>query len=188
MSPTYDAGALMKAIKQPAPPGSPYALPVPGTEREGRSPVYRHWRFQNGPLLETFHPSLQTFHDLFENSLAKRRNKQCLGWRPWNPATKTWEEHYVWMTYGEVGERRKNFGAGIVEVHQRAGITQDKYGVGLWAQNRPEWQITGQSCSIVVHIPNPRYYGWLLTGDPRSRARLTVALVRLPLRDTRARG
>jgi long-chain acyl-CoA synthetase len=46
------------------------------------------------------------------------------------------------LTYGEVAERRKNFGAGIVELHHQVGVTEDKYAVGLWAQNRPEWQIT----------------------------------------------
>lgn len=143
MAPTYDAGSLLKDLRAPPPPGSPYALPVPGSERENRTPAYRHFRFLDRPLLETFHPSMQTFHDLFENSLARRGNRHCLGWRPWNPTKKAWEEHYVWTTYAEVGERRKNFGAGIVELHRRVGITEDKFGVGLWAQNRPEWQITG---------------------------------------------
>lgn len=144
MAPAQDAATLLKPLGAAPPPGTPYAMPVPGTEREGRTGAYRHWKFQNGPLLDTFHPSMRTFHDIFENSLERRRNKRCLGSRPWNPATKTFDGHYVWMTYGDVGERRKNLGAGIVEVHKRAGITQDKYGVGIWAQNRAEWQITGQ--------------------------------------------
>lgn len=143
--PTADAATLLQQYSAPPPPGSPYSVPVPGTEREGRSAVYRNWRFQTGPLLDSFHPSIRTFHDAFENSLARRRNKRCLGSRPWNPATKTWEPRYTWMTYAEVGERRENLGAGIVEVHQAAGVTQEKYGVAIWAQNRAEWQITGKS-------------------------------------------
>jgi len=132
----------IKTISTPPPPGTPYALPIPGTERPNRTPIYRHWRFQNGPLLETYDPSIRTVHDLFEYSVGQNPNNRCLGWRPWNPTTKTWEPRYVWITYAEVAERRKNLGAGIVELHHRVGHKADKYGVGLWAQNRPEWQIT----------------------------------------------
>lgn len=39
--------------------------------------------------------------------------------------------------------RRKNFGAGLVHLHKQAGVTEESYAVGLWCQNRPEWQITG---------------------------------------------
>jgi len=137
-----DTAEYIRTIAQPPPPGTPYALPVPGTERPNRTPIYRHWRFVNQPLLETYDPAHQTLHDLFEHAVSKNPSKKCLGWRPWNPATKTWEPKYVWINYAEVAERRKNLGAGIVELHHRIGVTDDKYAVGLWAQNRPEWQIT----------------------------------------------
>lgn len=132
----------IETIATPPPAGSPYALPIPGTERPNRTPIYRHWRFQNGPLLETFNPKHQTIHELFEYSVSQNPKNRCLGWRPWNPVTQTWEPKYVWLTYAEVAERRKNFGAGIVELHHRIGVKDEKYAVGLWAQNRPEWQIT----------------------------------------------
>jgi long-chain acyl-CoA synthetase len=128
----------------PPPPGTPYAGPIPGTELENRSPIYRHWRFLDQPLLETFDPAQQTLHDLYEEAVRKWAGKQCLGWRPWNPTTGTWENKYVWLTYAQVAERRKNLGAGIVELHEKAGISSGKYGVGLWSQNRPEWQISGK--------------------------------------------
>ena len=47
------------------------------------------------------------------------------------------------MNYATVQRRRTEFGAGLVELHRRVGVTKRKYGVGLWCQNRPEWQITG---------------------------------------------
>lgn len=142
MAPKQDTAAYINTIAQPPPPGSPYALPIPGTERPNRTPIYRHWRFLNGPLLETFDPAHRTIHDLFEVSVASVPRNKCLGYRPWNPNTKTWENKFVWSTYAEVAERRKNYGAGIVEIHQRIGVKEDKYAVGIWAQNRPEWQIT----------------------------------------------
>ena len=69
---------------------------------------------------------------------------KCLGHRPYDPVKKSWG-NYVWMDYQTVQRRKANFGAGIVELHKQAGITDEKYGVGLWCQNRPEWQITGAS-------------------------------------------
>lgn len=40
-----------KAISLPPPPGSPYSIPLVGTEQSDRSPVYRHWNFQHELLL-----------------------------------------------------------------------------------------------------------------------------------------
>ncbi|CAN8103747.1 unnamed protein product [Discula destructiva] len=146
MRPNAEAKALIERTSAPPPPGSPYALPVPGSERENRTAIYRNWAFRDGPLLERLEPHVQTFHDLFEDAWQARPHQRALGWRPWNPATKTWGPQYVWMTYGEVAERRKNLGAGIVELHQRIGTAAPKFGVGIWAQNRPEWQITELAC------------------------------------------
>ncbi|KAB5582592.1 long-chain fatty acid CoA ligase-like protein [Coniochaeta sp. 2T2.1] len=137
-----DADAYKQLLATPPPPGTPYAGPIPGSEKEGRSAIYRHWRFINQPLLENFYPDQQSVHDMFEASVKKMGNSQCLGWRPWNPVTRTWEAKYVWQSYNEVAERRKNLGAGVVELHESGGIKTGKYGVGLWAQNRPEWQIS----------------------------------------------
>ena len=138
-----DPEALAKFLKNPPPPGSPHCLPVPGSEREGRTAVYRHWRFVDTPLLQTVDPRILSSHDSFELAAKKRPNGRCLGSRPWDPVTKTFGK-YTWMTYGETALRRKNFGAGLVELHKKAGITTEKYGVGLWCQNRPEWQISGE--------------------------------------------
>ncbi|TEA16594.1 Long chain acyl-CoA synthetase 7 [Colletotrichum sidae] len=142
MALTKDTAAYIQELANPPPPGSPYGVPVPGSEREGRSAIYRHWRFRDGPLLSTFDPAIQTVHDLFEDAVRRRPNARCLGHRAWNPAAKNWENKYTWITYADVAERRKNFGAGLVEIHHKVGITDDNYGVGLWSQNRPEWHIT----------------------------------------------
>lgn len=47
------------------------------------------------------------------------------------------------MDFATVQKRRANFGVGIKHVVKEAGVLDQKYGVGLWCQNRPEWQITG---------------------------------------------
>jgi len=137
-----DSSAIIQELKQPPPPGSPYGVPIPGSERPGRSAIYRHWRFRDQPLLTTFDPEIQTLHDVFEAAVRKFPNNRCLGARQWNQATRTWGDKFEWITYAETAERRKNFGAGVVEIHKAINHPADKYGVGLWAQNRPEWQIT----------------------------------------------
>jgi len=106
-----DPDALVKVLKAPPPHGSPYSLPIPGTEKEGRTSIYRHWRFVNGPLLQTLDPKILTAHDAFEASAKKRPHARCLGTRHWDAASKSFGG-YEWITYGEVATRRKNFGAG----------------------------------------------------------------------------
>ena len=141
-SQSQNPAAWVTAMKAPPPPGTPYSLPLPGSQREGRTPVYRHWRWVDKELPGTVDPNAPTAHDAFEQSVKRQPNSKCLGTRPYDPATKTFGK-YEWMTYGEVAVRRKNFGAGLVELHKKAGVTEEKYGVGLWCQNRPEWQIVG---------------------------------------------
>ncbi|RKF59210.1 Long chain acyl-CoA synthetase 7, peroxisomal [Golovinomyces cichoracearum] len=129
-----------------APPnGSPFSLPIPGSEKEDRTPIYRHWRFLDKPLLKTMDPKILTIHDTFEATLKTHRNQKCLGSRPWKVETQKFGD-YEWLTYGEVAKRRENFGKGLVELHRKAGVTAQKYGVGLWCQNRPEWQIADLGC------------------------------------------
>ena len=47
------------------------------------------------------------------------------------------------MDYATVQKRRANLGVGIKHVVKEAGVLDQKFGVGLWCLNRPEWQITG---------------------------------------------
>lgn len=87
-----------------------------------------------------------------------------MGSRGWDSNTKTFG-NYEWMTYAEVAERRKNFGSGIAALHQKAGVTGTQYGVGLWCQNRPEWQITGKLALILTYrmLANTTRLGMLVT-------------------------
>jgi long-chain acyl-CoA synthetase len=85
---------------------------------------------------------ISTPHEAFEAAVARYPKNKCLGHRPYDPVAKTFGP-YVWEDYETIGQRRKNFGAGLVHLHRQAGVTESKYGVGLWCQNRPEWQITG---------------------------------------------
>ncbi|PGH23128.1 hypothetical protein AJ80_02757 [Polytolypa hystricis UAMH7299] len=122
------------------PKGTPASLPIPGTEKPGRSRIYRHWKIGNGELLKTLDPEVRTVHDLFESSVKRNPKSPCLGFRPYDPATKT-HGPYQWMDYQTVGKRRAAVGVGLVEIHRQNGINDKSFGVGLWCQNRPEWQL-----------------------------------------------
>ncbi|KAI9655219.1 MAG: hypothetical protein M1831_004929 [Alyxoria varia] len=124
----------------PPPPGTPYSVPLPGSVKEGRSAVYRNWRFQD-ELLTQLDPSLKTSHDVFESTSTNFPKTPCLGWRPYDPTSKTFG-NYEWIDYQTVAKRREALGKGLIELHEQAGVTGAQYGIGIWCQNRPEWQLT----------------------------------------------
>ncbi|GAQ09013.1 long chain acyl-CoA synthetase 7, peroxisomal [Aspergillus lentulus] len=141
--PTHLARA--EELRQEPPKGTPYSVAIPGTEQPGRSKVYRAWNLQN-ELLKTLDPKILTAHDVFESTANRAPKAHCLGWRPYDPVTKTYGP-YQWMDYETVRNRRAAFGAGLVELHNKHGCGRSgPYGIGLWCQNRPEWQITDLAC------------------------------------------
>ncbi|KAI6381040.1 hypothetical protein MCOR25_001341 [Pyricularia grisea] len=141
-----DDESFIKWTSEQPPPGAPYALPVPNTQRPNRTPVYRHWKLTDGPLISRFSDKIRTMHEVFEDSAKRNANKKFLGWRAWNAEKRAHDPKYTYMTYAEGAARRKNIGAGIVELHKRIGVTTDKYGVGLWAPNCPQWQLFDLGC------------------------------------------
>ncbi len=128
-----------REYSKPPPKGNPYSIADPNTEVQGRSKVYRHWRFRDGPLTN-IDPSIQSIHDLFESTVHRVPHAPCLGHRPWN-STKAAFGPYEWIDYETVQQRKNALGAGLIELHSREGITGANYGIGLWCQNRPEWQM-----------------------------------------------
>ena len=131
-------------FNQPAARGAPVSVVVPGSEQKGRSPVYRHHKYRDG-LLKSLDPNVSTAHEMFEASANRFPQNKCLGYRPYDPVRQRWG-NYQWLSYATVQKRRAAFGAGLVSINREAGITEQKFGVGLWCQNRPEWQITDLGC------------------------------------------
>lgn len=137
----YDpAIAAVKAVRGVPPPGKAHAIALPNTARPGRTPIYRHWKHVDG-LIETIDPNVRTIHEMFEHATNHYANNRMLGWRERDPGSGAYGP-FVWMDYKTVHERRKNFGAGLRVLHEKIGVTESKYGIGLWSPNRPEWQIT----------------------------------------------
>ncbi len=133
-----------KKLTPPPPPGAPYSVPLPGSAQSGRSAIYRHWRRTEG-LLQTLDPDVKTAHDMFEQTAKRVPKVNCLGSRPYDSHTKTFGP-YQWQSYAEVQKRRADFGVGLVALHEQLGIKTRHFGVGLWCQNRPEWQIVDLGC------------------------------------------
>ena len=131
-------------ILPPPPPGQPYSVEVPGSQQKGRTPIYRHWRQKDG-IIHTLDPSVRTIHDAFEQTANRLPKKNLLGHRPYDASTKSFGQ-YVWQTYSQVQKRRANFGVGLRALHEELGADGIQYGVGLWCQNRPEWQIVDLAC------------------------------------------
>ena len=137
---------LQKAdeYRKPPPKGEPYSITLPNSEQPGRSAVYRHHKTRDG-VLETLDAAVLTGHDMFEYSAQKYAHHPCLGYRSWDSSKKTYGP-FEWLDYETVQKRRADYGVGLVELHAREGITGTQYGVGLWCQNRPEWQLTDLAC------------------------------------------
>lgn len=128
----------------PPPKGAPHSFAVPNSQKEGRTKIYRHHRCQDGPL-ELLDENHKTLYDYFESSANRTPNAPVFGTRAWNSAKNVFGP-YEWTDYETVKKRKDDFGRGLVEVHAREGVTGTQYGIGLWCQNRMEWQITDMAC------------------------------------------
>ncbi|KAI9834509.1 MAG: hypothetical protein M1826_002663 [Phylliscum demangeonii] len=144
VSPNVDMFARVHETAALPPPGTPQSVALPNSGTKDRSPVYRHWKFQD-VLLRSLHPEITTAHDVFEWAATRYATSRCLGHRPYDPVSKTFGP-YQWMDFQTVSRRRADVGAGLIELHRRAGVAEEPYGVGLWCQNRPEWQLIDLGC------------------------------------------
>ncbi|KAM5471918.1 medium-chain fatty acid-CoA ligase faa2 [Microsporum audouinii] len=137
--------AAATEYSQRPPKGVPESVAVPNSELPGRSKVYRHWKVGSKELPKTIDPNVRTGHDMFESAALLYPKRPCLGYRPWIPASKSYGP-YVWIDYQTVQKRRAAIGVGLAELHERLGFKGRNYGIGLWCQNRPEWQLIDLAC------------------------------------------
>ncbi|KAJ3007368.1 UNVERIFIED_CONTAM: hypothetical protein HDU68_003551 [Siphonaria sp. JEL0065] len=54
---------------------------------------------------------------------------------------------YVWQTYEEVEERINSFACGIVKLYKDATGNVEKFRLGVYSQNNPEYVITDYASS-----------------------------------------
>jgi hypothetical protein len=80
-----------------------------------------------------------TLPEVFDAGYALSKDSTFLGHRP--VASKSplkYSDHYVWQTYAEVDERRRNLGSAIHALFENGTVGGGEYPtVGLWSPNRP---------------------------------------------------
>ncbi|TPX31879.1 hypothetical protein SmJEL517_g04924 [Synchytrium microbalum] len=143
-------GARMKEKVYSVPELAPFikttgvSIELPGTKENGFSGIYRSALLPN-KLVHGW-SDCKTIYEAFESGCAKAgKDAPCLGHkeRQVSNGVVTWTG-YVYQSWAEVGRRRLEFGAGLQEI--RASIVKadvnDKWPVGIYAINRPEWYIT----------------------------------------------
>ncbi len=81
-------------------------LPVPGTKQPGFSSHLQERRSAEYKTTCTVYETLLRGKD-------ENLKSEAAGWRPWNPVTKNFENHFEWYTYEEVEEERTAIGSGL---------------------------------------------------------------------------
>ncbi|KAI9203595.1 uncharacterized protein BJ171DRAFT_137214 [Polychytrium aggregatum] len=124
---------------------------VDGPKVEGETAVYRNALASNA-LLKPIEGA-STIYEIFEYRLRRiDKSKRFLGKRspgPVDPATgkPTWSD-YTWESFETVSQRRLNFGYGLRKLWADVikGDDNEKWTLGLYAHNRPEWVIADYAC------------------------------------------
>jgi long-chain acyl-CoA synthetase len=115
---------------------------VPGTKRPGQTAHYRNSAWPELITLDN-NPAFRTLDEGFAHGLSVSRNKPFLGHRPLvSTSPLKFADQYVWMTYAEVDERRRNVGSAIEGLWREGKLGGHEFAtVGIWSHNRPEWQV-----------------------------------------------
>ncbi|KAG0355702.1 hypothetical protein BGZ54_001051 [Gamsiella multidivaricata] len=120
-----------------------------GTRTPGATGHYRHPDFVNG-LVDHFRaaPHVKTLYDLFQNSVSLYAEHDFLGHRPYNTVTQAYDG-YSWQTFNQINKRVNAFGSGIMHLNSAIlGNPQlNRWSLGIWSLNRPEWFISEMSCN-----------------------------------------
>jgi long-chain acyl-CoA synthetase len=128
------------------------ATPVPGTEKEGHTLIYRNSAIKD-ELLSAIHPQLDNLETLFQHAVNLYGNMNCLGYRICSPGSL--DSHYTFYTYNQIKERRDNLAAGILHL-----VKDEDAIVSIYAENRYEWVLTDLATSS-VSLPNTALYDTL---------------------------
>lgn len=94
--------------------------------------------------------ALTTLPEIFDSGYALSKDLTFLGHRP--VASKSplkYVDHYVWQTYAQVDERRRNLGSAIHSLFENGTVGGGELPtVGLWSPNRPGKSLT---CYTLIH-------------------------------------
>ncbi|KAF6763801.1 long-chain-fatty-acid-CoA ligase [Ephemerocybe angulata] len=122
------------------------AVPVPGTKRPGQSA-----KFDTGiwGLVDEHTPgSFVTLDQVWFEGLKNGGNADFLGWRKViSKSPLKFAPIYSWISYAEADKRRQYIGSALHTLFQQGKVGGGELEtVGIWAQNRPEWQLVDLAC------------------------------------------
>ncbi|XP_013395507.1 long-chain-fatty-acid--CoA ligase 1 isoform X1 [Lingula anatina] len=103
---------------------------------------------ENGKYIYYFFEDAKTLHEGFKRGMRVSEDGPCLGTRTGPNKT------YEWMSYGEVYERAKNFGCGLITKGMKP--CTDSF-LGIFSHNMPEWVIAEQACNMFSMVVVPLY-------------------------------
>ncbi|KAH9004893.1 acetyl-CoA synthetase-like protein [Lactarius hatsudake] len=117
------------------------SLEVPGTKRPGQTAHYRNAIF--GYVDLNTPGALTTLPEIFDAGYALSKDLTFLGHRPVvSKSPLKYADHYVWQTYAQVDDRRRNLGSAIHTLFENGTVGGGELPtVGLWSPNRPEWVV-----------------------------------------------
>ncbi|KAJ3049765.1 hypothetical protein HDU99_008832 [Rhizoclosmatium hyalinum] len=126
-----------------------YAKEVPGSAPSDGSTTGVYRNVQSFDALRKDFPTVKTLDDVFKSGLRLNPKGHCLGHRPvyYDYETKSMQaKDYVWQSYEQVEVRIKNFAWGLQKLVKDFGQTGDKFHIGIYAVNSPEYVITDYAC------------------------------------------
>ncbi|KIM57625.1 hypothetical protein SCLCIDRAFT_1219315 [Scleroderma citrinum Foug A] len=113
---------------------------VPGTKQPGQTAHYRNALF--GLVDANGAGVLTTLPEVFNNGFALDPDARLFGHRPLLSKAPLKFGPYVWQTYREVDVRRRRIGSALHRMFNTGKLkAADLESVGIWSQNRPEWQL-----------------------------------------------
>ncbi|KAG0266241.1 hypothetical protein BG011_002938 [Mortierella polycephala] len=124
------------------------SVEIPDTRSHGATGHYRHAGYADG-LVDRIRgaPHIKTIYDIFQ------------AWkRPYDCSTKTYGG-YEWQTYCQVDKRVNAFGSGIMHLNEviLGNAKLDRWSLGIWSLNRPEWFTAEMSCNYYNLVSVPLY-------------------------------
>ncbi|KAI6164358.1 hypothetical protein EDD17DRAFT_1807011 [Pisolithus thermaeus] len=119
---------------------------VPGTKQPGQTPHFRNAIYG---LLDPDAPAYpKTLQDVFNNGYSFNPDANLLGHRPVLSKSPLKFGPYVWQTYRQVDVRRRRIGSALHRLFSTGQLkATGMETVGIWSQNRPEWQLV----ELAVH-------------------------------------
>ncbi|KAJ4467458.1 long-chain-fatty-acid-CoA ligase [Lentinula edodes] len=123
-------------------PFTKQGVEVPGTKKPGQTGHYRNGVW--GLLTRNTPNALTTITEIYDSGMRVGKDAPFLGRRPListNPVK--YAPYYEWQTWGQVDHRRRCVGSALSLLFKtgKLGGAGELETVGIWAMNRPEWQI-----------------------------------------------